>query len=138
MTDFEIFHQPESRFWDDVDRISFEANNLEQDWPSASNPFIKSVSPGLNFSNVTVTDFKVLIGTLIQSEPDYVFTFSVEHVNNTNNLFNVLLMKSHFLHAAPIQSDNACSLNMAMRWISGRTGPVTVSAAAGATYWVHT
>tara|TARA_R110002124_G_scaffold128157_23_gene288798 strand:+ start:26664 stop:27095 length:432 start_codon:yes stop_codon:yes gene_type:complete len=142
MSDFDLFYIPQNGFWQVVDRIAFESENLLMEWPECSNPFITRMAcfqtnSTRYFSDVGISDLTMLIAAILSNTPGTVATFRLTQVRCKPLSFNVVLIDLNSQSIAPIQADNACSFAFALEWVFDQQDVVEFSATDGATYWIH-
>lgn len=139
--DNDLFYEPEQGFWDGADQLSFEASNLEQEWPQPTNVFIQKMAATdrltTGLQNLAFADFKQVVGALIDADPHATYRFLIVPLHRTGETLSFTLMSKTTGGEPPIKADNACSLHLAIEWMAARASHFEVSFSAGGTYWVH-
>lgn len=141
LMDNELFYEPEDGFWLGTDKLLFETQNLEGEWPLPQNPFIKKMADldrlGRGIQKIGASDLKEIIGVLVQDQPGAVFRFLVVPMQRNGRSFSVKLLSKANSELPPLRSDNSCSLVMAMGWMAKRKSHFEMSCAADGNYWIH-
>nr|WP_192963367.1 hypothetical protein [Pseudomonas fluorescens] len=139
--DNELFYEPEDGFWLGTDKLLFESQNLEEEWPLPQNPFIKKMAEldriARGIQNISATDLKQIIGVLVQDQPSAVFRFLVVPMQRNGRTVSVKLLGKVNAELPPLRSDNSCSLVLAVEWMAKRYSHFEMSCAADGNYWIH-
>jgi len=139
--DNDLFYQPEDRYWENIEKLSWELAHLETEWPSPMNPFIGRMASlmkeGRSNQNLGIDDFKHLIGALIKQRPNVAFRFMVIPMGPSAKQLTVCLLQESQTVLAPIASDNCCSIAMAIKWMATNHSHFEVSCAESGAFWVH-
>ncbi|MFL1449118.1 hypothetical protein ACI77O_12055 [Pseudomonas tritici] len=138
--DNELFYEPEDGYWAGKDRLEFETKNLLAEWPKPANLFVRrmaaNVSSQSGQQNITLTDFKQLVGALIETNPQATYRFMVVPMNHCGSPLAVRLIEVHHGSLPPLRADNACSIEMAFGWLAKSLSHFELSCAACGNYWV--
>jgi len=138
--DNDLFYQPEDGFWAGLDKLSFEADQLEPEWPEPSNPFTRRMAIQLanhrSYHNVALADFQQMVGCLLIETPGTVFRFVLVPMGPSARFFSVKLIDTS-TSLPPLLSDNICSLEVATSWMAKRFDHFEISCSSGGCYWVH-
>lgn len=141
LMDNELFYHPEDGFWLETDKLMYETQNLEAEWPKPANPFITKMAEPTRvmrgIQSIGLSDFKQLIGTLIEAEPNAVCRFLVIPLQRNSKSLSVKLISKANAELPPLRADNSCSLGMAVEWMAKRYSHFEMSCAADGNYWVH-
>lgn len=139
--DNELFYEPEDGFWGGTDKLMFEANNLEAEWPKPTNVFIKRMADPSRMANgiqnLAFADFKQIVGAFIDADPHATYRFLVIPQHRSGMYLSLQLIKIEKGEMPPLRADNSCSLSTAIEWMASRNSHFEISCAAGGTYWVH-
>ena len=137
----ELFYVPEDGFWQGRDKLAFETQNLEGEWPKPSNPFVHRMASSLGkdrgLHNVAVCDFKQLIGALVEKDAVATYRFMIIPMGSLGRTLSVCLIETLPTALPPLRSDNACSLQLAIEWMAKTHDYFEMSCAAEGSYWVH-
>lgn len=139
--DNELFYEPEDGFWLGTDKLLFETQNLEGEWPLPQNPFIKKMAEldrlARGIQNIGASALKQIIGVLVQDQPSAVYRFLVVPMQRNGRILSVKLLGKANSELPPLRSDNSSSLLLAMGWMAKRYSHFEMSCAADGTYWIH-
>ncbi|BAW26792.1 hypothetical protein ACRCPT_06325 [Pseudomonas aeruginosa] len=138
--DNDLFYQPEDGFWTGCDKLSFEADRLQAEWPQPTNPFVRRMASQLaqkrSFHNVALDDFNQMVGCLLSEAPGMVYRFILVPMGPLGTHFSLKLIQSS-TSLPPLLSDNICSIRLATGWMAKRFDHFEISCASGGCYWVH-
>lgn len=138
--DNDLFYQPEDGFWAGFDKLSFEADRLEAEWPQPSNPFVRRMASQLaqhrSYHNVALADFNQMVGCLLTESPGTVYRFVLVPMGPNAMHFSIKLIHTS-TSMPPLLSDNICSIQIAASWMAKRFDHFEISCASGGCYWVH-
>lgn len=141
LMDNDLFYEPEDGFWGGTDRLMFEANNLEPEWPKSANVFINKMAEPARLTKglqkISFADFKQILGSLIETDPKATHRFLVIPLHRSGKSLSIRLLHTSIGESPPLLADNACSLSTAVEWMANKTSHFEVSFTAGGTYWVH-
>lgn len=139
--DNELFYEPEDGYWDDHDKLSFEAATMLNEWPIPANPFVRrmaithTIERGLH--GLALRDFQQVVGALIEADPSASYRFLVVPQALSARTVSVTLLRKTSYASPPLRADNIGSLTMAFAWMAKRVGCFEMSCAAEGTYWIH-
>ncbi len=139
--DNEVFYEPEDGYWEGLDRLSFEASTMVDEWPVPSNPFVRRMAKASSSDHglhaLALGDFQEVVGALIEAEPSASYRFLVVPQTRNAGTVSVKLLKTFSHTPPPLRADNIGSLALAFAWMARRAACFEVSCAADASYWIH-
>mgnify|MGYP000050045789 CR=1 FL=1 len=136
-----LLHEPEDGFWDGIDRASFEAENLQANWPENRNKFARAIASNLTegrcLTSVSTNFLLELVSELTCSDSDRVYLFELCSPSSQAATLQAVYVGSRPLADIPIRADNACIFLTAVAWALERSPKVHITFAAGATFWIE-
>lgn len=141
LLDNELFYEPEDGFWASIDKLEFESQNLQVEWPVPDNPFIRRMANLTIIErgqhNLALSDFKQLIGALVEDDPRAVYRFMLVPMGPSGRSHSIHLIEKVPIALPPIRADNACVFDIAVTWMSKHHSHFEMSCAADANFWMH-
>jgi len=136
----DLFFEPEDGYWLGSDKLAYETERLESEWPSAVNPFIRRMAtfttPNRGQHNLALADFKQLLGALIEADPLSTYQFLVVPMARNARTLSVNLLSKEVLSMPPLRADNSCAFQLAIEWMAARYSHFELSACAEGNFWI--
>lgn len=137
----DLFFEPEDGYWTGRDKLAFEAEHMATEWPVPDSLFIrrmaKDMVPGRCHSNLALSDFKLLVGAMVDAAPRATYQFLVIPKGPSCTSMAVAFLEKRAASLPPLRADNACSLDIALPWMAKRHAAFKLSFSVDATYWIH-
>lgn len=138
--DNDLFFEPEDGYWLGSDKLAFETEHLESEWPPAANPFIRRMAslttPNRGQHNLALADFKQLLGALIAVDPHSTYRLLVVPLGRNARRLSVTLVRKEVLSMPPLRADNACAFEIAIEWMAARYSHFELSVCAEGNFWI--